>query len=258
MNLLLLEPSELDTSGEVLLEGPRARHLLDVLRVQVGKVLRAGCLDQSYGQAQVLHATEQQVRLRYVVSTPVAWPAAGPERCLLLAIPRAKVLSRCLEHAAALGFTRIALFRSARVDKSQLQSHKLSEPDMRGHLLAGLEQGCRVVLPRVQVFERFRPFVEDELTAFVTTQARVLAHVQAPTPLSRLPLREFTYCVALGPEGGFVPFEVTAFEAQGFTAAAAPIGPLRVESALSYLTGQLDLLAATAGAASAQARGGSA
>jgi hypothetical protein len=55
-----------------------------------------------------------------------------------------------------------------------------------------------------------------------------------------------------------VPFEVAAFEAQGFKAVSAPIGPLRVESALSYLTGQLDLLAVTAAAPSVETSGGSA
>jgi RsmE family RNA methyltransferase len=152
-------------------------------------------------------------------------------------------LSRCIEHAAALGFTRIALMRTARVEKSHLQSHKLLAHDIYPHLVAGLEQGMRVLVPEVRVFNRFKPFVEDELNDFVPTQARFVGHPQAALGIAQLPAFDWSYCLALGPEGGFVPFEIDALEKRGFTAVRAAMGPLRVESALSYLTGQLDLKA---------------
>lgn len=240
MNLLLLAPDELDAELSAVLEAERARHLITVLGARPGQQLRAGCIDQSLGTVTVLEVEADRVRVRY---TPLEPASRAGERCLLLAIPRPKVLSRCLEHAAALGFTRIALMRTARVEKSHLQSHKLQPHDIRPHLLAGLEQGMRVIVPEVRVFERFKPFVEDELDSFVPTRARFVGHPHAELSLRELPAFDPAYCVAIGPEGGFVPFEIDALEKQGFSAVRAAMGPLRVESALSYLTGQLDLLA---------------
>lgn len=240
MNLLLLTATELDSRGHLWLEGERARHLLTVLAVQAGQQLRAGCLDQSLGTATVLTIETSRIEIRY---EPRTTASRDGERCLLLAIPRPKVLSRCLEHAAALGFTRIALMRTARVEKSHLHSHKLLAHDIRPHLIAGLEQGMRVLLPEVRIFNRFKPFVEDELNDFVPTEARFVGHPHAAQAIGQLPAFDPHYCIALGPEGGFVPFEINALEQQGFVAVRAAMGPLRVESALSYLTGQLDLMA---------------
>jgi RsmE family RNA methyltransferase len=239
MNLLLLEAHELDDQGCTWLSGPRAHHVLTVLRAQVDQRLRAGCLDRDFGTATVLGIEAERVRLRYIPEKPAT---LSRQRCLLLAIPRPKVLSRCLEHAAALGFTRIVLLRTARVEKSHLQSHKLSAQDIEPHLRAGLEQGMRVTLPDVHVFDRFKPFVEDRLEEYIVSPRRWLAHPHADVSVAQLSPFPEDYCLALGPEGGFVPFEVDALSAQGFVAVRAAMGPLRVESALSYLTGQLDLL----------------
>jgi 16S rRNA (uracil1498-N3)-methyltransferase len=239
MNLLLLGADELDEHGRTWIDGPRAQHLVRVLGVKAGQALRAGRLDLDLGLALVLAVEPRRVHLEYTAREAAK---AGRERCLLLAIPRPKVLSRCLEHASALGFTRIVLLRSARVEKSHLQSHKLSATDIEPHLIAGLEQGMRVTLPDVHVFDRFKPFVEDRLNELVLSRQRFVAHPHCETSLGELPSFAADYCVAIGPEGGWVPFEIDALCAQGFTAVRAAMGPLRVESALSYLTGQLDLV----------------
>ncbi len=240
MNLLLLWRHELASDGTLHLDDDRARHLCRVLRVQPGQALVAGCVNESTGVAVVLSVARDAVRVRY---EPRASCQAPCSRALLLAMPRPKVLSRCLEHAAALGYTKIALFRSYRVEKSHLTSHKLDPDDMQRHLVHGLEQARRVHLPELRVFERFKPFVEDELPTWVPKAQRYVAHPTASNPLSEQRLESAAYTLAIGPEGGFIPFEVAALEAQGFVPVSAGAAPLRVESALSYLTAQLDLLA---------------
>lgn len=239
MNLLLLEPEELDDAGCVRLVGRRAEHLRRVLGVTTGQQLRAGRLNQERGTATVLQIGASDVLVRYEAQSSSS-PAAP--RNLLLAVPRPKVLSRCLEHASALGFSKIALFRSRRVDRAHLLSHKLAAEDVRRHLIAGLEQSCRVQLPRVQVFQRFKPFVEDELTEWLECDQRFVAHPTARDAPARATSESFA--LAIGPEGGFIPYEVDALVARGFIPISAETGPLRVESALSYFTGRLDALAA--------------
>jgi RsmE family RNA methyltransferase len=100
----------------------------------------------------------------------------------------------------------------------------------------------RAVMPDVHVFDRFKPFVEDRLDQFVPSAVRFVGHPHAQAAICELPHFEADYCLALGPEGGFVPFEIDALSAKGFQAVRAAMGPLRVESALSYLSGQLDLV----------------
>ncbi len=241
MNLLLLWPDEIAADGSIRLRDYRAQHLLNVLRAEVGQTLVAGCANTSIGTATVLERSDTSVLVQYDARHQVE---ETQPRCLLLAIPRPKVLSRCLEHAAALGYTKIGLFRCYRVEKAHLGSHKLAEEDMRRHVLHGIEQARRVTVPEVRVFGRFNPFVQDVLPTWVPDAHRFVAHPTATKALSEQSLNGAGFSLAVGPEGGFIPYEVQQFEALGFTAISAGEAPLRVESALSYLTAQLDLLAA--------------
>ena len=94
------------------------------------------------------------------------------------------------------------------------------------------------------VRERFRPFVEDELdTVFGTEALRLLPHPPAQQPLHRVGVQQAPRVVmAVGPDGGWVPFEAELLEAHGFRPFS--LGPriLRVETAVPVLLGQLALL----------------
>lgn len=240
MNLLLLLADELDANGAVALADRRARHLLQVLRVVPGQGVRCGLLDGPLGDAVVTAVDGDRVQLQ------CAFAAAAPPATadvLLLAVPRPKVLQRVLEHAAALGFARIVLFRSWRVDKSHLDSRLLQPAAWREHLLLGLEQARRTQLPRVQVFPLFKPFVEDHLEALALPPSRFCAHPPAGTGTCDLRLPPGApFALALGPEGGFLPYEVDQLARRGFLPVHAGSHALRTETALGVLAGQLDLL----------------
>ena len=245
MNLLLLEPAEVER-GEARVGGRRARHLLDVLRVQPGAVLRAGIVDGPRGHATVLAVAPDSVRLHIDCNEPGRDLDGGPDAghdVLLLAVPRPKVLARILEHAAALGYRHIVLFRSWKVEKSHLGSRALRPEVQRAHLLLGLEQGQRTHLPEVHFFALFRPFVEDQLAVLPLPAHRFCAHPAAATATAELRLSQGApFALALGPDGGFVPYEVEQLAARGFLPVRLSGSPLRTESALSALHGQLDLL----------------
>lgn len=243
MNLLLLTEAETASVSEVTLQGRRARHLHRVLRAKVGQKLRAGILGKGPVSAEVLEITADSVRLALGQRRAAKPPA---RKCLVLAMPRPKVLSRCLQHASALGFTEIALCRSYRVEKSHLLSRKATIADQQSHLLLGLEQAGRFFMPSLSYFDRFRPFVEDELPELATPDQRFVGHPTARRSTGEIQLQSPSYSLAIGPEGGFIPFELDALAGAGFRGVNAGSQPLRVESALSYLTGQFDLLAACA------------
>jgi RsmE family RNA methyltransferase len=178
-----------------------------------------------------------------VVATRFDRPAPVATDALLLAVPRPKVLLRLLEHAAALGFGRIVLCRTWRVEKSHLLSTAMQPATQGEHLRLGLEQAGRTQLPTVQLFPLFKPMVEDSLAGLDLPRPRFVAHPHAATGTAELDLPRGTpFTLALGPDGGFLPYEVDQLVQHGFTPVSCGAHPLRTESAFSVLAGQLDLL----------------
>jgi len=247
MNLLLLSTEEIGADSVATLRGRRAAHAHSVLRVEPGQDLRIGLVDGPLGTGRVIVSEPDRLAIRCAFASEVP---DKPQDVLVLAIPRPKALLRCLEDAAALGFGRIVLIRTWRVDKSFLQSHSLDAKSWREALLLGLEQSRRTHVPRVLVFPLFRPFVEDELEAAVTPTNRFVAHLADARPVAAAalaPAQPLT--LAIGPEGGFVPFEVEQLRARGFAAITAGEHPQRVPVALCVLRGQLQLLRSMRGPA---------
>ncbi|HEX5053948.1 MAG TPA: RsmE family RNA methyltransferase [Planctomycetota bacterium] len=239
MNFLLLHRDELDDTGRATLRGRRAEHVRTVLRATVGQQLKAGVVDGALGSAVVLDVTAEAV----TVETRLDRAPAPTDDVLLLAVPRPKVLLRMLAHAAALGYARIVLFRSWRVEKSHLQSTAMRDAAWREQMLLGLEQAGRTQLPRVQFFPLFKPMIEDALPGLGLPPQRFVAHPGATATTSELDLcGAAPFALGVGPDGGFLPYEVHAFAARGFLPVRCGEHTLRTETALAVLTGQLDLL----------------
>jgi 16S rRNA (uracil1498-N3)-methyltransferase len=239
MNLLLLSPEEAATQP-VILTDRRATHIIEVLRARVGDTLRAGVLDGPTGTATVLAIAPDRVTLQATLDTEAP---DRPEDTLLLAVPRPVVLQRCLATAAALGFGCIVLFRSWGVEKSHLGAGVMQPERTREFVIEGLSQARRTHVPSVHVFPRFRPLVEDALDDLLPPGPRFVAHPDAECDIadSRV-THDQPFTVALGPERGFNEFEIGLFAGHGFAPVHTGHHPLRVETALAVLTGQLHLL----------------
>ncbi|HMK73052.1 MAG TPA: RsmE family RNA methyltransferase, partial [Myxococcaceae bacterium] len=187
------------------------------------------------GSAEVVRSEPGSVLLRVTLDAP---PPARPGVDVVLAVPRPKALRRLLASAAALGVDRLFLVNAARVEKSYFASPVLERARTAASLSEGLEQAQDTVAPEVQVFSRFRPFVEDSLDALLGPTTRLLLHPSPePSPLGLLPGGRVA--LAIGPEGGWVPFERELLAARGF--APVSFGPrtLRVEAVLPYAVGWL-------------------
>lgn len=229
MNLLLLERTEITAAGEVLLDGPRARHLLDVLKVREGSVVRAGIVDGPIGSAEVLERGSDRVLLSVRCEGP---PPPRPAVDLLLALPRPKVLRRLWPQLAALGVGTVVLTNANRVERYYFDSHIVREEEIRRHLLEGLSQAKDTRLPRVHVTRAFKPLVEDRLETHFGDARRLVADPlyerSAWDELSTSPGR---VVLALGPEGGWTPYERALLEANGFTGIGLGPRTLRLDTA---------------------------
>ncbi|AQZ93907.1 16S rRNA (uracil(1498)-N(3))-methyltransferase [Halopseudomonas phragmitis] len=234
MNLLLLEDDDFVASDRVRLSGRRLKHMLEIHQAEVGDLLRVGRLGGLMGQAEVLSLSPDSTELQVQLDQP---PPAKLPLTLLLAMPRPKMLRRILQHCASLGVAELILLNSYRVEKSFWQTPFLQPEQIRHNLLLGLEQARDTVLPQVRIEKRFKPFVEDQLPALLSDKQGLLAH---PGPYPACP-RAVTQplLLAIGPEGGWIPYEVDKLCQAGLQPVQLGERILRVETAVTALIGRL-------------------
>lgn len=236
MNLLLLQESDFtdSTCRYVRLDGRRLEHLRLVHRVRPGQELCVGLENGPMGRGQIRSIDETAAVLEVDLTDK---PPAELPLHLVLALPRPRQLKRCLEAAASLGVKQITLLNAWRVEKSYWQTPVLEPKTLNHHLRLGLEQARDTVLPRVALKKRFKPFVEDELPALAAGKRALVAH---PTALAECPAPlKSPALLCIGPEGGWLPFEVDKLSESGCK--AFNLGPriLRTEVALPTLLARL-------------------
>ena len=205
MNLILLQPDDLWTGSSCFLaKGRRTDHIRFVLRAAVGDTLRVGLVGGAQGSGRVDRIDDLGVTLSVQLTDP---PPRRHRFDIVLALPRPKMLRRILRTVAEFGVSNLHLINSARVDKSYWQSPLLSEHKIRDALMAGMERSEDTIAPVVHCHSRFRPFVEDELPLLCNARPCWITDKGAPMALSETP--SVPALVMIGPEGGFVPFEIT-------------------------------------------------
>lgn len=234
MNLLLFTDADWVNSSCIEVYDRRLQHLVQVHKAKVGDSVRVGQLNGKMGSAEILELTTSKATLSVVLAD---MPPPKLPIHLVLALPRPKMLRRILRSAAEFGIPQLHLINSYRVEKSYWQTPALKPEAIRDYLLQGLEQAKDTVLPTVTCHKRFKPFVEDIFPDIIKTKEGLLAHPGLyPTPPSGP--RADTVLV-IGPEGGFIPYEVEKFQHAGCTTIS--LGPriLRVENAVNSLLGRL-------------------
>ena len=237
MNLLLLQPEDLGAdSNHVTLNDARAAHIRTVLRAAIGDSLKIGLLNGLTGNATITALSDNGLSLEFELHTP---PPAKLPLTLLLALPRPKMARRIIRAATELGVAEIILLNSYRVEKSYWQSPLVSDETLHSAMLEGLEQAGDTVLPSLRRATRFKPFVEDELPGLLSDKLGLLAH---PYAEQGPPQSVQQNCLlAIGPEGGFIPYECEKLIAAGMQSFS--LGPriLKTETAVSTLIGRLFL-----------------
>ena len=230
MNLILLHDDDFSSETLVSLSGRRLQHVLEVHRAEVGDSLRVGKLDGLMGEGRVLSLTSARLELEVRLDQP---PPAALPLTLLLALPRPKMLKRVLQSVTSLGVKQVYLINSYRVEKSFWGSPLLQPEKLHEQLLLGLEQACDTILPEIHLRQRFKPFVEDELPRLAADTTAFVAHPVAEVVCPSAHCGPTT--LAIGPEGGFIPYEVDKLQECGFSPISLGRRILRVETAVPVL-----------------------
>jgi 16S rRNA (uracil1498-N3)-methyltransferase len=246
MNIILFEKDELK-DGSVVLADHRAKHIVKVLRSEPGDCIRVGEINGKIGTGEVLKTKNKYpflVELRVNLSEK---PGPRPSIDLLLAMPRPIMLKRILSQLAALGIGTIYIINANRVEKSFWDAGILTEKESRPHLLHGLEQAVDTRLPQIKIFRHFRPFVEEYLPDLSSKYSSlIIGHPDSENSLSHcLSGNSGRVLYGVGPEGGWVDFEIEKFLHAGMNAFSIGNRILKVDTAAVSIHSRISQLLET-------------
>jgi len=223
MNIVLLESEDIQTETWTIHSKRQLQHLREHLDITVGQNLKVGIRNGARYITEIVSINEQAV------------PAKLPVH-LIVALPRPKVLRRLIMDSVTLGVEKISLIHSYRVDKSYWQTPFLQQLD--NYVTLGLEQAGDTIVPEIQMYKRFKPFVEDVLPSLISKETP--AYVAHPYAEQSMPVNIPHACsVVVGPEGGFIPYEVDLLTKYGCQAVSLGNRILRTETSISYILGRL-------------------
>ncbi len=234
MNTLLYSDADMTGPGQITICDHRVLHLTNVLKVEVNQTLRVGELNGKLGVGRILSISSDKI----LVSVELSFaPPAKLPLTLVLALPRPKMLRRILRAVAELGVPDLHLINSYRVEKSYWKTPALENDKVQEYFVQGLEQARDTVLPRLHLHQRFKPFVEDELPGLIGNRKALAAHPGDYTLCPRGISGELL--LVIGPEGGFIPYEVEKLGEAGCDIVSLGSRILRVENAVTSLIGRL-------------------
>lgn len=234
MNTVLLFDSDFTSSGTVRLAGRRLDHLRSTIRVCPGDMLKVGVLNGRMGRGCVRHLDGISCEMDVVLDRN---PPSPLPCTLVLAMSRPKSLKKALEAAVVLGVKKIFIIQSWRVEKSYWSSPVLTISSLNEIMYLGLEQACDTLLPEITIRRRFKPFVEDEFTDVIKDTEAMVAHPSGGGVMPHDIGKPVT--LVIGPEGGFIPYEIDMLENHGCRSVSFSKRILRVEQAVSAFLGRL-------------------
>lgn len=233
MNIVLLDPRQTETELWSITSTRQLEHLQQHLQIQVGDTLKVGIREGQRYLTEIVEISEKAVRLKPLQEEAV------PEKLpvtLIVALPRPKVLRRLIMDSVTLGVEKIILLHSYRVDKSYWQTPFLQQ--LNHYIELGLEQAGDTVAPKIELYKRFKPFVEDILSGLISTDCP--AYVAHPYAEQAMPFAiEHPCTIVIGPEGGFIPYEVDLLIKNGCQAVSLGNRIIRTETVIPYVLGRL-------------------
>ncbi len=244
MNIILLDENDKTKDQRYRVTGKRATHICKILKADVGSKLKTGLVNGPLGTAAVESINAGEVVLKCTWGDNIPEPEKNID--IICAMPRPQTLKKVLQSCANMGVRNLHLVNANRTEKMYFSSRIIRNRNFSTYLREGLAQGIQTRLPEVFIHKRFRVFFEDTLSQIEAEEninsVKLLPELTADKNLSELKISETKKLIlAIGPEGGWVPFEINLMKKAGFK--TFKLGPwiLRVENALVAAVSQLEL-----------------
>jgi len=234
MNLILVDQQDFIDPNTVRLQDRRFEHIRHIHQAQLGQSLRVGLINGKMGSGLVLAIDDNSVTLNLDLNQE---PPTALNLTLILALPRPKMLKRILQNVSALGVKDVYLINSYKVDKSYWSTPILQPEAAKTELQLGLEQAVDTSLPNLYLRKRFKPFVEDELGDIASNSRKLVAHPYQSQPSPNASDEKTT--LVIGPEGGFIHYEVDKLQQLGFNSMSLGSRILKVETAIPVAIAKL-------------------
>lgn len=239
MNSIILFDTDFDKHDKhlVTISDKRFEHIKQIMRCNKGDTIKVGILNEKLGTGTIKDISQTSVTLEISCETD---PPGPLPLILLCSLPRPKTLAKVLQSGTAHGIKRFIFINSWRVEKGYWKNPILIEEKLKNHCISGLEQACDTILPSIEFKRLFKPFVEDEIPLLTKNTIPLVAH---PTAQNQMPegIKDKMITLAIGPEGGFIDYEIKLLEQQGFIPVTLGRRILRTEYALAAIVGKLFL-----------------
>lgn len=245
MNIIILFESDKQADGSYQLSDYRAEHIRAILKSEINDKLEVGLLNGSLGYASIRSITAENIVLE-----DLQLQEPQPKNLtidIIVALPRPQTVKKVLFTSAMMGVRNIFFIRANRVEKSYFHSPILEKENYTRFLIEGLQQGKNTQLPIVSIHDKFKPFIQDWQCQFYNNLKEepvcLIPELDATDRLTELYNKQNKHLlVAIGPEGGWVPFEVELMESLGFQKFKLGDWTLRVEHALTACLAQIELM----------------
>ena len=200
------------TGATAALTGDQALHLARVLRAEPGQiydVVANGFLHR----AEITRVSEKEVL--FTLHEELESDAALPLH-LLLAVFKFDHMEWAFEKATELGIAKITPILARRTEKHLAQSAGKRVERWRRIALEASKQSRRTTIPEIADPTPLKPALESEPsttrillseTEQATTLTDALQHTSAPSDAAS----KTTHALAIGPEGGWTPEEISLF-----------------------------------------------
>ncbi|OTG85006.1 16S rRNA (uracil(1498)-N(3))-methyltransferase [Acinetobacter sp. ANC 4648] len=233
MNMVLLDSRQTESALWSITSKRQIEHLKTHVDIQVGDTLKVGVREGKRYLTEIVSILEHVIQIKPIQEESV--PAKLPVT-LIVALPRPKVLRRLIMDSVTLGVAKIILIHSYRVDKSYWQTPFLQQ--LEHYVTLGLEQAGDTIAPQIELYKRFKPFVEDILPTLISEEQP--AYVAHPYVEQSMPLGINHPCsIVIGPEGGFIPYEIDLLIKNGCHAFSLGNRIIRTETVIPYILGRL-------------------
>ncbi|MFZ5980156.1 MAG: 16S rRNA (uracil(1498)-N(3))-methyltransferase [Candidatus Zixiibacteriota bacterium] len=244
MNMIILTEKDRVGFDTYRFTDHRAEHVRMVLKAKPGDFVEIGLLDGAAGKGKIRQVSDNEIVLETAEMQNV--PLPEPAVDLICALPRPQTLKKVLFTAACMGVRSMHLIRANRVEKSYFQSPLMEPENYAPFLVEGLSQGKLTRSPDIRIHDRFRLFFEETFPeiekGYSEKYLKFVADPETDVMIKNVYSKDIKrFVIAVGPEGGWVPFEIEAMEKAGFRKITLGRWLLRVESAVTAVLAQLEL-----------------